>query len=92
MAKEQRRGRVFVDRSQNDRHKTTVCAYSLRARERPFVSTPVSWTEVEDALDTGDPALLAFDTVAVLERVATMGDLYEANLTTEQELPRLGGQ
>jgi bifunctional non-homologous end joining protein LigD len=90
MAKEQRRGRVFVDWSQNDRHKTTVCAYSLRARERPFVSAPVSWTEVEDALDAGDPARLAFDTVAVFERVATVGDLYEPNLTADQELPQLG--
>ena len=55
MAKDKRPGRVFVDWSQNDRHKTTVCAYSLRIRERPTVSTPVSWDEIEDALDAGDP-------------------------------------
>ncbi len=90
MAKEQRRGKVFVDWSQNDRHKTTVCAYSLRARERPFVSAPASWDEVAHALDTDEPELLAFDTLAVLERVATLGDLYESNLMVEQALPRLG--
>ena len=90
MAKEQRRGRVFVDWSQNDRHKTTVCAYSLRAREHPYVSAPVSWDEVEHALDAGDPELLTLDTIAVLERVETRGDLYEPNLTADQELPQLG--
>jgi len=90
MARDQRRGRVFVDWSQNDRHKTTVCAYSLRARERPFVSAPVSWDEVAHALDAGDPALLAFDASAVLDRITTGGDLYEPNLTVEQALPRLG--
>src|SRR5258707_1053771 len=51
MAKADRKGKVFVDWSQNDRHKTTVCAYSLRIAERPTVSTPVSWTEIEHALD-----------------------------------------
>jgi bifunctional non-homologous end joining protein LigD len=90
MAKDQRRGKVFVDWSQNDRHKTTVCAYSLRARERPMVSAPVSWDEVAHALDTNDPATLELDTAAVLDRVTTLGDLYEPNLTTEQGLPELG--
>ena len=88
MAKEQRRGRVFVDWSQNDRHKTTVCAYSLRARERPYVSAPVSWDEVTHALADGDRAALSFESHDVLERVERFGDLYEANLTVEQQLPR----
>lgn len=87
MAKEARRGRVFVDWSQNDRHKTTICAYSLRARELPYVSAPVSWDEVSDALDRNEPGALSFDAPAVLERVARLGDLYEANLTDDQELP-----
>jgi bifunctional non-homologous end joining protein LigD len=87
MAKDQRRGRVFVDWSQNDRHKTTVCAYSLRAREHPYVSTPVSWDEVSDALDQREPGALAFEASDVLERVDRLGDLYEANVTLEQELP-----
>jgi bifunctional non-homologous end joining protein LigD len=90
MSKEVRRGRVFVDWSQNDRHKTTVCAYSMRARPRPSVSTPVTWDEVSDTLDGGDPDALAFEAPAVLERVARIGDLYEANLTVEQPLPKLG--
>jgi len=89
MAREQRRGRVFVDWSQNDRHKTTVSVYSLRARERPFVSTPVSWDEVSQALDSGDAAALEFEATDVLDRVARLGDLYEPNLTVQQELPVL---
>jgi bifunctional non-homologous end joining protein LigD len=90
MARDERRGKVFVDWSQNDRHKTTVCAYSLRARERPTVSAPVAWDEIERALESGDPTLLDFQTGAVLERVASLGDPYEPNLTVEQELPTLG--
>jgi len=50
MKKELRKGKVFIDWSQNDEHKTTVCVYSLRARERPTVSTPVTWEEVEAVL------------------------------------------
>jgi bifunctional non-homologous end joining protein LigD len=90
MAKEQRPGKVFVDWSQNDRHKTTVAAYSLRARPRPTVSTPVRWTEVEAALESGDEARLDFEIGAVLGRVAEFGDLYAGGLGPPQELPRLG--
>lgn len=90
MKKENRRGKVFVDWSQNDRHKTTVCAYSLRARPRPLVSTPVTWDEVEAALD-GDPdAALTFVADDTLARVERDGDLYAANLELRQELPELG--
>jgi bifunctional non-homologous end joining protein LigD len=89
MARDLRRGRVFVDWSQNDRHKTTVCAYSLRARARPMVSAPVGWDEVSDALDADDPEALSFDAPAVLERAGRLGDLYADNLTLEQELPVL---
>jgi bifunctional non-homologous end joining protein LigD len=92
MRKEERTGRVFVDWSQNDENKTTIAAYSLRAKERPTVSTPVSWDEVSDALDGGDPSVLAFEAADVLERVAEVGDLYAENLDLEQELPRLGGK
>jgi bifunctional non-homologous end joining protein LigD len=90
MKKEERPGKVFVDWSQNDEHKTTICAYSLRGRGRPRVSTPVSWDEVSDALDDEDPDALTFEASEVLERVATLGDLYSANLELEQELPSLG--
>ncbi len=89
MAKEQRHGKVLVDWSQNDRHKTTVAAYSLRARPRPTVSTPVSWEEVVAAEDADDQTRLQFETDAVLERVAALGDLFAANLETEQVLPKL---
>ena len=87
MKKEERRGKVFVDWSQNDRHKTTVSAYSLRARPRPTVSTPVTWDEVSDTLDAGDADALTFEAPDVVERVQDVGDLYEPNLTLEQELP-----
>jgi bifunctional non-homologous end joining protein LigD len=94
MKKEQRPGKVFVDWSQNDEHKTTVCAYSLRGRARPTVSAPVTWDEVSDALDTGDPDTdaLTFEAADVLARVEQLGDLYEGNLELEQELPALRQQ
>ncbi len=89
MAKEQRPGKVFIDWSQNDRHKTTVAAYSLRARSHPTVSTPVTWDEISTAAKMGDTALLTFETDAVLERAASLGDLYAANLNGQQLLPTL---
>ena len=85
MRKELRRGKVLIDWSQNDRHKTTVAPYSLRARERPTVSTPVSWEEVAD----GD-ADLVFEAGALLERIEAVGDLFAPVLELEQELPQLG--
>jgi bifunctional non-homologous end joining protein LigD len=84
MSKAKRTGKVFVDWSQNDRHKTTVNAYSLRAMDRPTVSTPLTWDEVSDIAD-GDA--MAFTSDQVLERVAEMGDLFAPVQTLEQELP-----
>jgi bifunctional non-homologous end joining protein LigD len=89
MKKEERAGKVFVDWSQNDENKTTVCAYSLRARERPLVSTPLSWDEVSDALDGTDPSVLSFEATDVIARVEQLGDLYRPNLELAQELPAL---
>ncbi len=86
MTKSMRTGKVFVDWSQNDRHKTTVAAYSLRFRDRPTVSTPLSWNEVADAAGPDD---LVFEAPDVLARVEQHGDLYAASLTLEQELPTL---
>jgi bifunctional non-homologous end joining protein LigD len=80
---------VFVDWSQNDRHKTTVCAYSLRAQPGPMVSTPLSWDEVSDALDRDETSGLEHDTESALARITDLGDLYEANLFVDQELPVL---
>jgi bifunctional non-homologous end joining protein LigD len=89
MKKELRRGKVFVDWSQNDRHKTTVCVYSLRARERPTVSTPLRWEEVEAVTESGEPEDLAFTSEQVLARVEEHGDLFAPVLRLEQALPRL---
>jgi bifunctional non-homologous end joining protein LigD len=87
--KDLRTGKVLVDWSQNTFHKTTVCAYSLRARPRPTVSTPVTWDEVEAALDAGDPSSLTFEIGAVLERVERLGDLFAPAVERRQRLPHL---
>ncbi|HEY1854433.1 MAG TPA: DNA ligase D [Solirubrobacterales bacterium] len=87
MAKRRRGGKVLIDWSQNDQHKTTVCVYSLRAKERPTVSTPVEWEEVEAALAAGDATRLLFDADAVLRRVAERGDLFAPLLSEKQRLP-----
>ena len=90
MTKSLRRGKVLVDWSQNDDHKTTVCVYSLRAKERPTVSTPVTWEEVEQAARKRSAKdTLVFDSTNVLERVEEMGDLFAPVLTLKQELPAL---
>ena len=89
MTKARRTGKVLIDWSQNDHRKTTVCAYSLRARERPTVSTPVNWEEVRATLDSRDPGALAFEAGEVLERVAERGDLFAPVLSLVQELPAL---
>lgn len=88
MQKVLRKGKVLVDWSQNDDHKTTVNVYSLRAREQPTVSTPVTWEEVERCHQRKDPALLRFLGEQVLERVARHGDLFAPVLTLKQKLPR----
>jgi bifunctional non-homologous end joining protein LigD len=87
MAKNLRKGKVLVDWSQNDEHKTTVSVYSLRARERPTVSTPVSWEEVERALEQEDRDSLSFEASEVIERVNDRGDLFAPVLELTQELP-----
>lgn len=89
MKKSLRPGKVFVDWSQNDDHKTTVCVYSLRAKERPTVSTPIAWDEVRATLKSGNPNDLVFDSEAVLARVKKHGDLFEPVLRLKQKLPKL---
>ena len=84
MAKAARPGKVFIDWSQNSRHKTTVAVYSLRARPHPTVSTPVAWTEVEAAAEGSS---LSFEAGDVLDRIHEQGDLFAAALTLEQSLP-----
>ncbi|MFZ1997577.1 MAG: non-homologous end-joining DNA ligase, partial [Solirubrobacteraceae bacterium] len=87
MTKRLRHGKVLVDWSQNDDHKTTVTVYSVRARERPTVSAPVSWEEVQVCLEARDPDRLTFTTDQVLERVAADGDSFAMLLSTSQQLP-----
>jgi bifunctional non-homologous end joining protein LigD len=89
--KSKRGGKVLIDWSQNDAHKTTVCVYSLRARERPTVSTPLEWEEVEAALGEDDGGRLVFDHATVLERVGEKGDLFAPLLSERQRLPAQRG-
>ena len=88
MKKELRTGKVFIDWSQNDSAKTTVGVYSLRARPRPTVSTPVHWEEVERVAESGDASTLVFEAGAVLERLAADGDLFAPVLELQQGVPR----
>jgi bifunctional non-homologous end joining protein LigD len=89
MSKALRPGKVFIDWSQNDDHKTTICAYSLRARERPTVSTPVEWDEVVSALKRENASRLRFESHQVLTRVRKLGDLFGPVLSLKQKLPAI---
>ena len=89
MQKNLRSGKVLVDRSQNDDHKTTVNVYSLRAKDYPAVSTPVSWEEVESVVRKRNAKQLSFEAKEVLKRVEEMGDLFSPVLTLKQKLPSL---
>jgi len=91
MKKAIRTNKVFVDWSQNDEHKTTISVYALRARERPTVSTPVTWDEVEQTLKKKNASLLVFESKQTLERVEKMGDLFAPLLSLKQKLPKLPG-
>ena len=90
MTKRLRPGKVLVDWSQNDEHKTTVTVYSLRARERPTASTPVTWEEVQACHEHGDEQLLTFEAHELLARAEEQGDLFAAALSVKQSLPTLG--
>jgi bifunctional non-homologous end joining protein LigD len=88
MSKAARKGKVFVDWSQNDEHKTTICVYSLRAKEEPTVSTPVAWDEVEYCLKKKKANLLKFRSDKTIARVEKMGDLFEPLEKLKQKLPK----
>src|ERR1700704_2578821 len=88
MSRSVRKGKVFVDWSQNDEHKTTISVYSLRAREEPTVSTPVTWDEVASCLKKNKADLLKFRSDKTLARVAKMGDLFEPVEKLKQKMPR----
>jgi bifunctional non-homologous end joining protein LigD len=89
MKKVEREGKVFVDWSQNHQRKTTIAVYSLRARERPTASTPITWEEVEAAAESGDASALVFEAGQVLERIEAHGDLFAPVLELRQALPEL---
>ena len=88
MSKAARKGKVFVDWSQNDEHKTTICVYSLRAKEEPTVSTPVTWDEVANCLKKKKADLLKFRSDKALERVKKMGDLFAPVEKLKQKPPK----
>ena len=75
MTRSLRPGKVLIDWSQNNGSKTTIAPYSLRAREHPTVSTPVTWDEVAACRDVSDLFFTAPDTLA---RVDVHGDLFAA--------------
>jgi len=88
MSKAVRKNKVFVDWSQNDEHKTTICVYSLRAKEEPTVSTPVTWNEVENCLKKKNARLLRFRSNQVLARIEKHRDLFEPVENLKQKLPK----
>jgi len=88
MSKSVRKGKVFVDWSQNDEHKTTICVYSLRAKEEPTVSTPVTWDEVANCLKKKKADLLKFRSDKVITRVEKTGDLFEPVEQLKQKLSK----
>ena len=85
MAKVRRRGKVFIDWSQNNPHKTTIASYSLRGRARPTVATPLTWDEVRGCRRPDDLVFTADD---VPGRIAEHGDLMSGLFTAPQRLPR----
>ena len=88
MKKAARTKKVFIDWSQNSDFKTTVSVYSLRAkREKPFVSMPLTWEEMEHAQEKRDTASLYWQAEAALERLEKVGDLFAPVLKLKQKLP-----
>src|SRR5205809_7163604 len=88
MSKALRKGKVFVDWSQNDEHKTTICVYSLRAKEEPTVSAPVTWDDVANCLKKKKADSLKFRSDKTLSREEKMGDLFAPVEELKQKLPK----
>ncbi len=89
MAKDERKAKVFINWSQNDASKTMICVYSLRAREKPIVSFPLEWNELENPGRLGDPERLQVTHAEALNRVKKTGDLFREVLVQQQKLPHL---
>ena len=88
-SKEYRKAKVFINWSQNDASKTMICVYSLRARGKPIVSSPLEWRELENPVGLGDPERLQVTHSEALSRTEKMGDLFQEVLVKEQKLPHL---
>jgi bifunctional non-homologous end joining protein LigD len=88
MKKHLREGKVLVDWSQNSETKTTVCVYSLRAKEQPYVSMPLEWAEVEQCFKKKDASRVFFTADAAVKRVEKKGDLFAPVLTLKQSLKK----
>ncbi|HXR31791.1 MAG TPA: non-homologous end-joining DNA ligase [Solirubrobacterales bacterium] len=84
-----RKGKVLIDWYQNNERKTTIAVYSLRAREQPTVSTPLTWEEVERSVEKEDADSLVFEAADVLARIERHGDLFAPVLELKQKLPEL---
>lgn len=87
MAKEYRKGKVFINWSQNDPGKTMICVYSLRAREKPVVSCPLAWKELEETAGRGRPEVLDILHDDAVRRAEKTGDLFRDVLTKKQKFP-----
>lgn len=87
--KTEREGKILIDWSQNGPHKTTIAVYSMRAKELPTCSTPVTWREVSACAKKGDPELLRFTADDVVKRVKKKGDVFEPVLSLKQKLPKI---
>jgi bifunctional non-homologous end joining protein LigD len=89
MAKQERNAKVFINWSQNSASKTMICVYSLRAREKPIVSFPLEWRDLENAVKLGDPEGFQISHSEALSRVTKKGDIFREVLVKEQKLPHL---
>jgi bifunctional non-homologous end joining protein LigD len=89
MAKQDRKAKVFINWSQNDSSKTMICVYSLRAREKPYVSFPLEWGELENPALQDDPEKLQVLHAEAVRRAEEQGDLFQEVLVKEQKLPHL---
>ena len=89
MAKQERKAKVFINWSQNDASKTMICVYSLRGREKPYVSFPLEWRELENPAGLGDPERLQVLHSEAVRRAEERGDLFQEVLVKEQMLPHL---
>jgi bifunctional non-homologous end joining protein LigD len=89
MAKEYREEKVFINWSQNDSSKTMICVYSLRAREKPIVSSPLEWKELENLAEQGSPEKLQVIHSEAVSKAEKQGDLFQEVLVKKQKLPHL---